>query len=485
VNFLKNIKITNMIYIKTYNESIRHLLKPKSEEDISKSIEKLSPSEKLQYACEYGVMWLFKQALDKGANPVYQDNFCIRYASANGHYTIVKVLLSFKDVDPSDLNNVAIQVAHYYKHKNIVELLLNDKRVRSSLPPFLLKRYENYVNNIHESYKLLKINEFFEDDVKYWALYAHIYDNYFSKVNTIKEVQELKNELIDDMDYRMITAIEFFAKYRIKVLKKSHQVSNESIRHLLKPKSKENMIMSLNNIKSNKKKVKHIIDYNLIDADIISKDEFKKILNSIEDQDFKIKCCIESNNIEILDDLIKNNEIFINELVIREYLELIEDKVISKDNDMVKYIFNYLYTRDKHHILSVACDYNNLDIVKYAVEKGKLNINCHDCLLLLEPCIKGYTDIVEYLLQKGIDVHKSTIMDGDDKDDRYLWEASRFGHYNIVKLLLKYGANPLSNNSKAIISAKKAGHQSIHKLLIKYANKIRFNKIKKIFKFGN
>jgi len=127
------------------NESIRHVLRPKSEDDILKIVEKLSPQEKLQYSCEYGILWLFKQALDEGANPAYQDNYPIRYASSGGHYTIVKILLSFDSVDPSDLNNNAIQVAHYYKHKDIVESLLNDKRVKKSLPKYLLERYKNYL----------------------------------------------------------------------------------------------------------------------------------------------------------------------------------------------------------------------------------------------------------------------------------------------------------------------------------------------------
>ena len=201
------------------NESIKHLLKPKSEGDILKTVEKLSPQEKLQHACEYGILWLFKQALDEGANPAYQDNYPIRYASAGGHYTIVKILLSFDSVDPSDLNNVAIQVAHYYKHKDVVELLLDDKRVKKSLPKHLLERYIKYVyDDLHES-NIIRINEFVQnDDIKYWALYYHIYDNFFSKLDNREEIQELRNKLIDEFGEELAPVINFFADYRLKKL---------------------------------------------------------------------------------------------------------------------------------------------------------------------------------------------------------------------------------------------------------------------------
>lgn len=197
------------------NESIKHFLKPKSKEDILKSIEKLSPHEKLQHACEYGILWLFKQSLDEGANPAYQDNYPIRYASAGGYYTIVKILLSLNGVNPSDLNNSAIVMAYYYKHKDIVELLLNDKRVKNSLSKYDLKRYKKYIKfDIRESL----INEFIDYEVKYWALYYHIYDNFFSKLDNREEIQELRNKLIDEFGKELAPVINFFADYRLKKL---------------------------------------------------------------------------------------------------------------------------------------------------------------------------------------------------------------------------------------------------------------------------
>lgn len=63
------------------------------------------------------------------------------------------------------------------------------------------------------------INEFVKnDDIRYWALYYHIYDNYFSKLYNREEIQELRKQLIDEFDNELIPIIDFFADYRLKKL---------------------------------------------------------------------------------------------------------------------------------------------------------------------------------------------------------------------------------------------------------------------------
>jgi len=54
-----------MKYLKPYNESIRHLLKPKSEEDIIKSTEKLNPLDKIEKALQYNYSELFKIGINE------------------------------------------------------------------------------------------------------------------------------------------------------------------------------------------------------------------------------------------------------------------------------------------------------------------------------------------------------------------------------------------------------------------------------------
>ena len=65
-------------------------------------------------------------------DPSMNDNFAIRYASHNGHLSIVEKLLKDERVDPSADNNFAIQYASHNGHLSIVERLLKDERVDPS-----------------------------------------------------------------------------------------------------------------------------------------------------------------------------------------------------------------------------------------------------------------------------------------------------------------------------------------------------------------
>jgi len=63
-----------------YNESIRDLMKPKSEEDIKKSLEDLNPTNKIKKGCEHNLKWLILQGIEECGdinseqyNPLY---FC-------------------------------------------------------------------------------------------------------------------------------------------------------------------------------------------------------------------------------------------------------------------------------------------------------------------------------------------------------------------------------------------------------------------------
>ena len=66
-----------MKYLKLYNESIKDLLKPKSEEEIKNSMldSKLSDQQKFLKACEYGFEWLVKDMIEKGFDDVSGMHF--------------------------------------------------------------------------------------------------------------------------------------------------------------------------------------------------------------------------------------------------------------------------------------------------------------------------------------------------------------------------------------------------------------------------
>ena len=67
-------------------------------------------------------------------------------------------------------------------------------------------------------------------------------------------------------------------------------------------------------------------------------------------------------------------------------------------------------------------------------------------------------DFVRYLLDKGADVHV--------RDDAALRWASRYGYDKVVKLLLDAGANVHANNDYALRSASERGHDKVVKLLL-------------------
>jgi ankyrin repeat protein len=70
---------------------------------------------------------------DKRVDPSEPNNYAIRWASSNGHLEVIKLLLQDERVDPSAYNNYAIQAASTYGHAEVVELLLQDKRVNPSV----------------------------------------------------------------------------------------------------------------------------------------------------------------------------------------------------------------------------------------------------------------------------------------------------------------------------------------------------------------
>ncbi len=143
---------------KGLNESIRDLMKPKSEEEILKSLDNLSLVELLKKSCQSGYVSGVKLALERGVDPSINDNFAIEYASKNGHLEIVKLLLQDERVDPSDHNNYAIRLALQNGHTEIVKLLLQDKRVDPSVDNNYVIRIAS-LNGYVEIVKLLLQDE--------------------------------------------------------------------------------------------------------------------------------------------------------------------------------------------------------------------------------------------------------------------------------------------------------------------------------------
>ncbi len=78
---------------------------------------------------------------DKRYDPSLRNNYLIKWHSRNGNAYKVKELLKDERVDPSDGKNKAIEGAYVYEHKEIIKLLLMDKRVKDTLTPNEKKKY--------------------------------------------------------------------------------------------------------------------------------------------------------------------------------------------------------------------------------------------------------------------------------------------------------------------------------------------------------
>jgi len=119
-----------MKYLIKYNESIKHLLKPKSEEDIKKTVQNLSPQEKLYHACKHNLLWLAKEAIEEGSD-------INGYDTENGtplidsfyysSFEVFKFLLEngadIKETRDVWDQNVLEMVIYYGKYKYVQELL--------------------------------------------------------------------------------------------------------------------------------------------------------------------------------------------------------------------------------------------------------------------------------------------------------------------------------------------------------------------------
>jgi len=118
---------------------------------------------------------------------------------------------------------------------------------------------------------------------------------------------------------------------------------------------------------------------------------------------------------------------------------------VCKDNDVVK-LDNLIkgkkklneLTSDGWSALHIACQYGSTDCVKTLITNGvDKNLICNDWKPIEIACYNDFEEIVEYLLDKDVDINK-------DKKTEYklLFFAINNQNLNIVKLLVKKGIDP-------------------------------------------
>ena len=152
-----------------------------------------------------------------------------------------------------------------------------------------------------------------------------------------------------------------------------------------------------------------------------------------------LKLSIDEDNVEIATMLLSNGA-----------------DVDAKDNSMAR------------HRLFIADIFNYYNIIPVLLEYGANILNSQDYegdTALMKAIYRKYETIVKLLLENG--VKRADVNLADNSNVTPLMIASQQGNINLVKLLLKYGANKnaLYSGRKAIDFVNSFFHPDIVKLL--------------------
>jgi hypothetical protein len=210
-----------MKYLKSYNEGIRDFLKPKSEEDIKKSLNNLSDMEKIYHVIEYNLFNLVSK--DHIKNIIKNLHFDEKIEVLSNRK--IKNLYSIYELD--DIKNDILNIFYELDDKDKNEIL------------FFLKQHTLFNNSeLEELETLSPQNESIRD---------------FLKPKSEEDIKNILNQSSSDKK------LEYIFKYNFK-----HLISDEEIKNIL-------------NQLSNEKKLDCIFKYNL--KYLISNEEIKNILN--------------------------------------------------------------------------------------------------------------------------------------------------------------------------------------------------------------
>jgi ankyrin repeat protein len=262
-------------------ESVKDLMTPKSEEELKKSIKKLSPIEKLRLGIENDLLWAVEEATkDGGRNILHrvleidpsEDSFesPLVYAIEMGRTEIAEYLINSDYYTKSD-NNKALKAAIRMKNMKIVNKLLE---VNKDYPLYLETALLSSVNRVNVD--LVK---------KFIDLGADIhYKNEAALVNAIGRQNDDIIRLLLSKGANLEKAIPqctpigqmYGKKFRKEGL--SHKLmnfknfnTNEGVKDLMTPKSKEDIKDRLSDLSSTNKLISIT---NLGISDLYSKEEF-------------------------------------------------------------------------------------------------------------------------------------------------------------------------------------------------------------------
>jgi len=123
--------------------------------------------------------------------------------------------------------------------------------------------------------------------------------------------------------------------------------------------------------------------------------------------------------------------------------------------DILKYI-NITNLADE--LLRLAAENGHLHIIIHLVEKCGANIRSMDDYAVIHASLRGYTEVVKYLINCGANYRV--------KDDWPVCLASSRGYLAIVKYLVELGSDPRANNDLALKWASTHDHLETVKYLV-------------------
>jgi ankyrin repeat protein len=139
-------------------EQIENILRPKSDLDIKRELDKLDPNEILRLGVTKNITWIVKYALERGADPSFDNSISLYYSCSNRNIEVVKILLKDKRVDVNGINGASLRWAASKGFNDIVILLLKSGADAS------LEKYEAFRRAAQNGHlEMVKILEPYSD----------------------------------------------------------------------------------------------------------------------------------------------------------------------------------------------------------------------------------------------------------------------------------------------------------------------------------
>lgn len=133
-NLFNNNELSDLEPYCNQNESIKNILKPKSNDDIEKAVKNLTPDEKILKGCENNFLWLVEKGIEEGGNPNiskngFDNSSAIHVAIEYDSIDVFKFLVKLPEIILTDNDNSIIWTAVYEENIEMVKILLDDDLV--------------------------------------------------------------------------------------------------------------------------------------------------------------------------------------------------------------------------------------------------------------------------------------------------------------------------------------------------------------------